>query len=270
MRLLSCDETGNLSFTKDFLEDKDIPPYAILSHTWGDQEVLFDDLLSSTARHKAGFNKIRFCADQARRDNLGYCWIDTCCINKNDLVELQDAINSMFRWYARAARCYVFLSDVSSKRGSSAVWESSFYSSRWFTRGWTLQELLAPRQVIFFSREGEQLGDRTSLERQIHEITGISKAALRSTPLNAFTVNERMSWSKNRKTTRKEDIAYSLLGIFGVFLSPIYGEGDDHALKRLRREIDASAGDQFRQQTLSRSGTLQSDTASGVHEPEGP
>ncbi|KAH7406071.1 kinesin light chain 1 [Phaeosphaeria sp. MPI-PUGE-AT-0046c] len=243
MRLLTCSNTEDLSFTKDLMEDADVPPYAILSHTWGDQEVLFNDLLGSAGRDKAGYDKIRFCTQQARRDNLYHCWIDTCCINKHDPIELQDAINSMFRWYARAARCYVFLSDVSTNNGlSSSTWEASFRASRWFTRGWTLQELLAPRQVTFFSREGDKLGDRTSLERQIHEITGISMSALRATPLDAFTVTERLSWAAGRTTTRKEDRAYSLLGIFGVFLPPIYGEGNDHAFKRLYREIDATAG----------------------------
>lgn len=250
------------------MEDEDIPPYAILSHTWGDQEVLYHEILGPMGRNKAGFNKIQFCMEQAGRDKLYYCWIDTCCINKNDLVELQDAINSMFRWYARAARCYAFLSDVSTDSGP-LTWEASFRASRWFTRGWTLQELLAPPQVIFFSREGSQLGDRTSLEGPIHEITNIPKSALRATPLNTFTVSERMSWKDGRTTTRKEDIAYSLLGIFGVHLPPIYGEGDEHALRRLCREIDASAGDQFRRQALSRSGTLQVDTVSGAQEPEG-
>lgn len=250
--------------------DEDIPPYAILSHTWGDQEVLFNDILGSTGRNKTGFEKIRFCTEQARRDNISHCWIDTCCINKNDLVELQDAINSMFRWYARAVRCYVFLSDVSTKSGlSSSTWESSFRSSRWFTRGWTLQELLAPRRVTFFSREGEQLGDRTILEQQIHEITGISKSALRSTPLDTFTVSERLSWTTGRTTTRKEDIAYSLLGIFGVYLPANYGEGEEHAFTRLYREIDASAGDRFRRQALSRSGTLQRDALSSTDETQG-
>src|SRR5947209_7172993 len=101
-------------------------------------------------------------------------------------------------------------------------WELDFRKSRWFTRGWTLKELLAPGSVEFFSREGKQLGDKRTLERQIHEITGIAIPALRGTPLSQFGIDERLSWAENRQTTRKEDKAYSLLGIFDVFMSLIY------------------------------------------------
>jgi hypothetical protein len=242
MRLLVCSSTGGLSFTEDLMGDDEIPPYAILSHTWQrGQEVTFDDLTNGTGKSKSGYEKIQFCAEQARSDNLHHFWVDTCCINKKEHIEVQDAINSMFRWYQDSAQCYVYLSDVSVNDelpGSS--WETAFRASRWFTRGWTLQELLAPRDVKFFSRESKHLGDRRTLEHQIHEATGIAISALRGMPLTSFSVEERLSWSKGRKTTRKEDKVYSLLGMFGIYMLPNYGEGDKYAFKRFYREIDQS------------------------------
>ena len=160
----------------------------------------------------------------------------------------------MFRWYQEAAKCYVYLSDVSiakrkaSDKFSEFTWEPVFRESRWFTRGWTLQELLAPGSVEFFSREGKQLGDKRTLERQIHEITGIAIPALRGTPLSQFRVDERLSWAESRQTTRKEDKAYSLLGIFDVFMSLIYGEGEENAFKRLSKKINKPSKDLLKQQ----------------------
>jgi hypothetical protein len=257
MRLLGCNSTSEFSLTKDFVGDDGIPPYAILSHTWKeDQEVTFKDLMDGTGKSKAGYDKIRFCGQQAKRDGLQYFWVDTCCIDKSNNVELQEAINSMFRWYQNAAKCYVYLSDVStakrkaSDRFSEFTWEPAFQESRWFTRGWTLQELLAPGSVEFFSREGKQLGDKRTLERQIHEITGIPIPALRLTPLSQFGVEERLSWAENRQTTRKEDKAYSLLGIFDVFMPLIYGEGRDNAFKRLWEEIDKPSKGRLQRQAI--------------------
>jgi hypothetical protein len=225
-----------------------IPPYAILSHTWGNdsEEVTFEDIVKGVNRHKAGYEKLKFCGKQAARDGLRYFWVDSCCINKNNRAELQDAISSMFRWYQRSSKCYVYLSDVSTskttgvfwKKQVSCPWEQSFRESRWFTRGWTLQELLAPSSVEFFSRDAHRLGDNHSLEQQIHEITAVPKPALRGKHLYQFSINERMRWKESRDTTRPEDIAYSLLGIFGVDMSLEYGEGKQTALKRLREEID--------------------------------
>ncbi|KAF2034365.1 HET-domain-containing protein [Setomelanomma holmii] len=233
MRLLAYKD-DQFSFTKDIVVKDEVPPYAILSHTWRDgEEVTFDEMVNCAATNKSGYEKIRFCARQARRNNLDYYWVDTCCINKTDPVELQDAINSMFRWYRDAVRCYVYLQDVVS--GSD--WEPAFRKSRWFTRGWTLQELLAPNCVEFFTRDGELIGDKRTLERQIHEITGIPLAALRSTPMSEFSVEDRLSWGKNRQTTRPEDKVYSLLGFFGIYMPMIYGETEEHALWRLKTEI---------------------------------
>jgi hypothetical protein len=245
MRLLERNNGDEFSLTKDFIDD-DIPKYAILSHTWGadTEEVNFRDPMDRTSKSKAGYNKIRFCGEQARRDGLQYFWVDTCCIDKSNSAELQEAINSMFGWYQNAARCYVYLLDVSTRkrkasdRFSKYTWESAFRSSRWFTRGWTLQELLAPGSVEFFSQEGNRLGNKRTLEQQIHEITGIAIAALRGAPLSQFDVDDRLSWAENRQTMREEDKVYSLFGIFNIHIPLIYGEKREKAFKRLREEID--------------------------------
>ncbi|KAF2625511.1 hypothetical protein BU25DRAFT_371926, partial [Macroventuria anomochaeta] len=257
MRLLRVEGDGRLSCTKDYVSDEEIPPYAILSHTWKEgQEMIFDDLkyLDSmediVAQHHEGYRKIRFCAQQAKRNSLQYFWVDTCCIDKSNNTELSEAINSMFRWYQKAERCYVYLSDVEANASDkdselSQKWKPAFRKSRWFTRGWTLQELLAPKLVEFFSVEGKRLGDRESLKQTIHEITEIPVEALSGSSLFKFSVAERLSWTANRETTRKEDGAYCLLGIFGTHLPLIYGEGKEKALKRLRREIQESREDEL-------------------------
>ena len=241
MRLLKLGVNGEPSLTDDLTGN--VPLYAILSHTWGvdTDEVTFKDLVEGTGKNKAGYGKIQFCGKQADNDGLKYFWVDTCCINKPNHTELSEAITSMFRWYRDAAKCYVYLSDVSigdhNHNRSQGTWESAFRNCRWFTRGWTLQELLAPASVEFFSREGERLGDKKSLERQIHEVTGIPVEALRGNPLSNFSVGERMSWAAKRETKRKEDKAYSLLGIFNVYMPLMYGEGDN-AFSRLEEEIE--------------------------------
>ncbi|KFY46998.1 hypothetical protein V494_00234 [Pseudogymnoascus sp. VKM F-4513 (FW-928)] len=241
MRLLQYNSDGDLNQTEFF--ESDIPKYAILSHRWGAEEVAFKDLIDGTSKSKAGYSKIRLCGEQAKRDGVQYFWVDTCCIDKSNSTELQEAITSMFRWYRDAIKCYVYLPDVSLSRTSSAnasnrAWESTFRKSEWFTRGWTLQELLAPVSVDFFSKEGELLGNKTSLEQHICETTGIPVKALRGSPLSDFDVAERMSWAAKRLTTKGEDRVYSLLGIFGVFLPIMYGEGKENALRRLQEEID--------------------------------
>lgn len=246
MRLLKVDKNGEFSTLTD---DKvgDIPSYAILSHTWGEdhEEVNFKELTIGPRADKAGYRKLKFCAGQAARDELQFIWVDTCCIDKSNNTELSEAINSMFRWYQSAVRCYVYLPDVQTDDGdpnnSKQLWEPQFRKSRWFTRGWTLQELLAPRSVEFFSASGNKLGDKRSLERQIHEITGISVQALRGTALSEFAVSERMSWAESRQTKREEDKAYSLLGIFDIHIPLIYGEGMNSAFKRLQEEIDKNS-----------------------------
>jgi len=259
MRLLELKSNGNVSLTKDLINN--IPPYAILSHTWGndDDEVTFKDLTEDSGKTKRGYDKILFCAAQALIDGLQYIWIDTCCIDKSSSAELQEAINSMFRWYRDAAKCYVYLRDVSTStfeaddKSNQLLWESAFRKSRWFTRGWTLQELIAPASVEFFSKEGARLGTKKSLEPHIQDITGIPLKALRGSPLSDFRVSERMAWIENRETSRKEDKAYSLLGIFDIHMPLIYGEGEENAFRRLRGEINkASKSEQTYDQSEDR------------------
>jgi hypothetical protein len=219
MRLLKRLQGEDL-FELTTFDDDTAPPYAILSHTWtAGHEVTYDEILAGTGTNKSSYVKLHFCAERAAAADLEYFWVDTCCINKNTSVELSTAINSMFRWYQRATKCYVYLSDVSvpnevtDTEGFRILWEQAFQRSQWFTRGWTLQELLAPASVEFFSHEGKRLGSRISLEQEIHEITGIPIEALRGHKV------------------------YCLLGIFGVFLLPNYGEGEDYATLRLKEEI---------------------------------
>jgi hypothetical protein len=244
MRLLEGNNDGEFRLTEHVGDAK--PPYAILSHTWGatTEEVTFRDLIDGTGKDKVGYDKIRFCGERARHDSLQYFWVDTCCIDKANSSELQEAINSMFSWYRDATKCYVYLSDVSASdfdenhQLSRKTWLLAFSASKWFTRGWTLQELIAPRTVEFFSKECCPLGDKKSLEQEIHGITRIPLDALRGDrPLHEFSVDERMSWAKDRNTTRQEDGAYCLLGIFDIHMPLIYGEGRKKALIRLRKEI---------------------------------
>ena len=244
MRLLRLEDYGEFSLVE--FAGKYIPPYAILSHTWGayHEEVTFKDIVKGIGKSKAGYAKIRFCGKQAAKDILQYIWVDTCCIDKSSSAELSEAINSMFRWYQDAAKCYVYLADVSidgSVRNdlpSQQTWKPVFQQSRWFTRGWTLQELLAPTSVELFSAEGERLGDKYSLLQEIHDATGISVQALQGRPLPQFSVDERMAWAERRGTEREEDAAYSLLGIFNIYMPLIYGEGRKRAFIRLQKEIE--------------------------------
>jgi Heterokaryon incompatibility protein (HET) len=240
MRLLTRDSRGKLAL--QMFHTDDVPPYAILSHTWhtdNSKEVDFRDLQADGgAELKDGYNKLLFCEKQARKDGLQYFWVDTCCIDKTSSAELTEAINSMFQWYQESTKCYVYLPDVTS---SQRPWKEAFQHSRWFSRGWTLQELVAPRVVEFFTSDGMQLGSKLTLEVAIHKATGIGADVLRGEEnLAEYHAGKKLLWAVNRRTTKVEDRAYCLLGIFGVFMPPLYGEGLEHALKRLKNEIKKS------------------------------
>ncbi|RYN15861.1 hypothetical protein AA0115_g12732, partial [Alternaria tenuissima] len=244
MRLLHYNALGRLVLT-DF-RGRSTPPYAILSHRWSDSEILIEDISNETYKEKEeGYRKLQFCAEQAAQDELQYFWIDTCCIDRWNNNERSKAINSMFQWYKSAARCYVFLLDVSVSTETEPVqrsdWEALFRASAWFTRGWTLQELIAPASVEFFSCEGQRIGDKTSLDQLVHETTGIPLRALRNCLLDEFTTSERERWAENRRTKEEEDIVYCLLGILGVSMPTAYGEGEESARSRLQAELEGAS-----------------------------
>lgn len=258
MRLLDVVTKKLLSFG-----GRELPEYAILSHTWHEEEVLFEDLQDiSQATTKAGFTKVLFCCNQARTDGLKYVWIDTCCIDKASSAELSEAINSMYRWYQNAKICYVYLRDV--PRNSTNLRISS---SRWFTRAWTLQELLAPTNTVFYSDEWVTIGTRTDLKSIISKVTGIEEEYLTHRELQKASIAKRMSWAANREATRSEDIAYSLLGIFNIYMPLLYSEGQRKAFVRLQEEIMKTSSDHtILAWTISNTGTK--DTEEDGKEPQ--
>lgn len=227
-------ETTDLVLELFATEDKR-PKYAILSHRWTDEEVTFEEFQGfgvSNISWKKGFRKIERCCEQARADDFTHVWVDTCCIDKKSSSELSEAINSMFCWYRDAAVCYAFLDDALSDE------LASFPESLWFTRGWTLQELLAPNKMVFFDSDWKRLGEKRDLCDSIFQVTGIDVSVLKGdTSIQDYSIAERMSWASRRTTTRKEDLAYSLLGIFNVNMPMLYGEGSGKAFLRLQEEI---------------------------------
>jgi hypothetical protein len=248
---------------KEFFGDQ-IPPYAILSHTWQEEEVSFQDWADqSSASRKKGYKKIFDTCQLAKKHGHDYVWVDTNCIDKSSSSELTEAINSMFKWYQRAQVCYVYLSDVPSSEPGE--FSECFHSSRWFSRGWTLQELLAPQDVKFYSNDWSFLGTKESLCSEISSITGISiqylwekslghpyigslkrdliaRSFQYAVPLGTASVSERFSWLSTRTTTRLEDMAYCMLGIFELNMPLLYGEGSK-AFTRLQEEIMKGSDD---------------------------
>ncbi|KAF2497986.1 HET-domain-containing protein [Lophium mytilinum] len=216
-----------------------IPPYAILSHTWGDEEVSFEDIHKpEEARKKAGFSKIQQCCTQAITDSFMYAWCDTCCIDKRSSAELSEAINSMFKWYEAAEVCYAFVCDIDRENAVAVSPPTLQTGGTWFTRGWTLQELLAPSDIVFYDKSWYEIGTRNSLAEEISRITGIDTDFLLGyRQIFEASVAQRMSWASIRSTTRPEDIAYSLLGIFNINMPLLYGEGGLNAFKRLQLQL---------------------------------
>lgn len=218
------------------------PPYAILSHTWGEEEVSFQELQAGKPSEKKGFEKIKRCSEIAAEDGFDWVWVDTCCIDKTSSAELSEAINSMYRWYQLAEVCYALLSDVPSDEDPYAE-GSAFRKSRWFTRGWTLQELIAPPHLQFLGGDWKDIGSKLSMQDVISEITRIQTDALVGIrKLPDFSVAQRMSWASNRVTTREEDIAYCLMGIFDINMPMLYGEGTK-AFIRLQEQIITNSDD---------------------------
>ncbi|KIY00461.1 uncharacterized protein Z520_04146 [Fonsecaea multimorphosa CBS 102226] len=225
----------------------EIPDYVILSHRWRDQEITFEDFREAGGNLDKlkvieGFDKILNCCEKASSVGFEYVWIDTCCINKNDQVELTEALNSMFHWYRRAQVCYAYMSDVPSNEDPLAE-GSKFRQSKWFTRGWTLQELVAPQYVTFFGSDWEEIGTKSSFQDLITGITGIPAQVLLTNQARDISVAQRMSWAAKRETAKVEDLAYCLLGLFNLNMTMAYGEGAN-AFRRLQLEIMKVSDDQ--------------------------
>jgi hypothetical protein len=191
---------------------------------------------SDLAKTKEGYTKIQNCCRQALRDGYDHVWIDTCCIDKSSSAELSEAINSMYKWYARAKVCYAYLNDVESTQDPRDK-RSSFKKSEWFKRGWTLQELIAPKSVLFLAKDWVQIGSKRSLADVVEAITKVDEKVLVENLGSEISVAKKLSWAANRKTTRNEDMAYSLMGLFGVHMPTLYGEGRYKAFTRLQEEI---------------------------------
>ncbi|KAL6816109.1 ankyrin repeat-containing domain protein [Trichoderma camerunense] len=223
MRLL---KTDTLEFR--YFDYGNIPQYAILSHRWGSEELTLQEMEQGVT-NKQGYKKVQQFCSRAKADGYDYGWVDTCCINKTSSAELSEAINSMYLWYYQAERCYAYLVDVPSK--------SNIEDSEWFTRGWTLQELVAPSEVYFVDEHWNDLGTKKDLQQVVSKCTGIPINILSGDEdLETASIAQRMSWAANRKTQRLEDRAYSLMGIFGINMPLLYGEGE-RAFIRLQEEI---------------------------------
>ena len=160
--------------------------------------------------------------------------------DKSSSAELSEAINSMYRWNKGAKVCYTYLADMTLTDVNMA--KSALRNCRWFSRGWTLQELIAPSWLILFDANWSMIGTKYSLRKELSQITGIDQGVISGESLRNTSVAQKMSWASERTTTRVEDMAYSLLGIFGVFMPILYGEGQN-AFKRLQLEIIASSSD---------------------------
>jgi hypothetical protein len=256
MRLLNARTITLENFTSENVA----PPYAILSHTWGLEEVTLDDLEQENPSRLHGYWKIETACQETCRAGIGYLWVDTCCIDKRSSSELSEAINSMFKWYRSAFVCFAYLHDVEAsdyelcQRISTnldltsdqeeKIRQTQFAKSRWWRRGWTLQELIAPDELVFYDRAFRRIGSKQDLVRVVSLVSSIDEnILLNKISMKDVCVATKMSWAAERKTTRIEDVAYSLLGIFDINMAMLYGEGD-RAFVRLQEEIIKSTNDQ--------------------------
>jgi hypothetical protein len=217
----------------------DNPRYAILSHTWGKEEVTFREMqdLADSTLTKSGYKKIIGACEQARKWSLDWVWVDTCCIDKSSSAELSEAINSMYGWYQSSDVCFAYLEDV------TALTFDQCRHSRWWSRGWTLQELIAPRHLRFYTANWVWLEERSSCAKYITMWTGIPQAVLNGGDPRNYSIAQRMHWASSRQTTRTEDMAYCLLGLLDVYIPLLYGEGK-RAFARLQEEVIRLSADQ--------------------------
>ncbi|KIM67997.1 hypothetical protein SCLCIDRAFT_996781 [Scleroderma citrinum Foug A] len=237
--------------------DDEVTEYAILSHRWIDQEVDYNEVVElvkmdeevrSEIRQRVGYQKIFQSCEQAKKDGYKWLWADTCCIDKRSSAELSEAINSMYRWYENSRICYAYLHDVPGSSFPTAVDHTRYHKSEgwpeWFSRGWTLQEMIAPRDVQFFNKDWHPIGDKRTLARTLSSATRVPQDILKEgLSSNRPCVAQIMSWAANRTTTRVEDRAYSLMGLLDVNMPMLYGEGKK-AFHRLQLEIIHTSNDQ--------------------------
>jgi hypothetical protein len=234
--------------------DLNVPPYSILSHCWGAEEVTYQEisapvLLSAAAGpaylEKAGYAKINSACLRSIHDGLEWPWVDTCCIDKSSSAELNESINSMYKWYQNAEVCYAFLEET-HELSFNQTWNEvskEICRDKWFNRGWTLQELIAPAKVEFFDKKWGGIGNKFVCSKHISMLTAIPENVIRSSDqMRLFGVATKMSWAAGRKTTRIEDVAYSLMGIFQVNMPLLSGEGKK-AFIRLQEEISKDSDD---------------------------
>ena len=235
--------------------DDEVAEYAILSHRWTEQEVDYTEVVKlakmdeeerNEIRQRDGYRKILQSCEQARKDGYEWLWVDTCCIDKRSSAELSEAINSMYRWYENSRVCYAYLHDVSSSSFPTAPnYERNVKSNgwpEWFSRGWTLQEMIAPMDLQFFNRDWHPIGDKRTLSPILEDITRVPRHILEGLSTNRPCVAQIMSWAANRTTTRVEDKAYSLMGLLDVNMPMLYGEGKK-AFHRLQLEIIRTSND---------------------------
>ena len=237
--------------------DDEATEYAILSHRWATQEVDYAEIVKlakkpveerDEIRQRDGYQKILQSCEQAQKDRYEWLWVDTCCIDKRSSAELSEAINSMYRWYENAKVCYAYLYDVPNPWFPTSSDDERYPDFRgwpeWFSRGWTLQELIAPSNVQFLNKNWQSIGDKKTLAPTLQNITGIPEHILiHGLHGNRPCVAQIMSWAARRTTTRVEDRAYSLMGLLDVNMPMLYGEGKK-AFHRLQLEIIRASNDQ--------------------------
>ncbi|KAL4063365.1 heterokaryon incompatibility protein-domain-containing protein [Scleroderma yunnanense] len=239
------------------LRDDEFANYAILSHRWIDQEVSYDEMTElakmeeearDEIRQRSGYQKILDSCEQAKKDEYKWLWVDTCCINKESSAELSEAINSMYRWYENSKVCYAYLHDVTGEsfptKPDKRMYPNCNGWPEWFSRGWTLQEMIAPNAVRFFNKYWQPIGDKRTHAEPLSNITRVPQRVLRDGfSFNHPCVAQIMSWAADRRTTRVEDKAYSLMGLLDVNMPMLYGEGKK-AFHRLQLEIIRTSDDQ--------------------------
>ncbi|KEY75078.1 hypothetical protein S7711_01542 [Stachybotrys chartarum IBT 7711] len=245
MRLLNATDQSFVEFFSD------VPAYTVLSHTWGAEEVTYQEFKDGDCEAKLGYRKIKFACMQTLKDGYEWTWVDTCCIDKTSSAELTEAINSMYSWYYEAASCYVYLVDATwkgpiVKNNSATQILDTIKNCLWFTRGWTLQELLASSELKIFDKDWIAIFEdksKNGISLVLSTITGINRRCIENRQaIRHEPIATRMSWASGRRCTRVEDTAYCLMGLFDVNMPLLYGEGDK-AFMRLQEQIWNSTDD---------------------------